>query len=142
MKSEIKYIELKTGFSHNGPAWIGLVFFSKSRKTLYFNGKAFQRIGSDRVSGNFYDIETGEEYWISGVKKDMGDRHIYGHGKIFIEKRILNDYLKIINKTNLNEPNYVLCEVEEDLPIDRINEIENQKDKFKSEDEKHKQIHK
>lgn len=126
MKSEIKYLELKSGFSDNGPAWIGLAFFSKSGKTLYFNGKAFQRIGSDRTSGNFYDIETGEEYWISGVKKNMTDRHIYGSGKIFVEKRILNDYLKIVNKSRLNESNYTLCEVEEELPVSRINEIENQ----------------
>ena len=73
MKSEIKYIELKSNYSHNGPAWIGLVFFSKTGKTIYFNGKAFQRIGSSRIRGNFYDIETMEEYWISGVKKSALD---------------------------------------------------------------------
>ena len=123
MKTEIKYIELKTGGNHNGPAWIGLVSFSKSGKTIYFNGKAFQGIGS----GNFYDIETGEGYWISGVKRDMSDRHVYGNGKIFVEKRILNDYLKIVNKTKLNEHDNVLCEVDEELPILKINEIENQK---------------
>ena len=33
MKSAIKYIELKTGFSDDGPAWIGLVSFSKTGKT-------------------------------------------------------------------------------------------------------------
>jgi len=117
MKSEIKYIELKSGFSDNGPAWIGLVVFSKSGKTLYFNGKAFQRI----QKGNFYDIETGEEYWISGVKKNMKDRHTCGNGKIMVEKRILNDYLKIVNKENLKASDYELCEVEEERPISRIN---------------------
>jgi len=133
MKTEIKYIELITGFTHNGPAWIGLVSFSKTGKTLYFNGKAFQRVGSDRTRGNFYDIETGEEYWISGAKRNMNDRHIYGYGKIFVEKRILNDYLKIVSETKLNEHDYELCEVEEELPISRINEIENQKYEVKSE---------
>ena len=73
MKFEIKYIELKSGNSGNGPAWIGHVSFSKSGKTVYFDGKAFKRIGSDRLSGNYYDIESGDEYWISGVKKDMSD---------------------------------------------------------------------
>lgn len=32
MKSEIKYIELKTGYADNGPAWIGKVEFSKSAR--------------------------------------------------------------------------------------------------------------
>jgi len=140
MRSEIKYIELTTKGNHNGPAWIGLVSFSKSGKTLYFDGKAFQRVGSSRTSGNFYDIETGEEYWISGVKKNMNDRHIFGSGKIFVEKRILNDYLKIVNKTALNEHNYELCEVEEKLPTDRINEIENQKYETDSEIDENKRF--
>ena len=34
----IRYIELKTGFSDRGPAWIGKVVFSKSGQTIYFNG--------------------------------------------------------------------------------------------------------
>jgi hypothetical protein len=33
---EIKYIELKTGYSDYGPAWIGRVKKSKSGKTIYF----------------------------------------------------------------------------------------------------------
>jgi hypothetical protein len=69
VKQEIKYIELKTGFSDNGNAWIGLVSFSKSRKTIYFDGKAFQSLNGMGISGNYSEIETGNEYWISGVKK-------------------------------------------------------------------------
>ena len=60
-------------------------------------------------------------------------RHVYGYGKIFVEKGILNDYLKIVSETKLNEHDYELCEVEEELPISRINEIENQKYEVKSE---------
>ena len=131
MKTEIKYIELKSGFSHNGPAWIGLVSYSKSGKTIYFDGKAFQRIGSDRMRGNFYDIETGEEYWISGVKKNQQDRHIYGNGKIKVEKRILTEYLKSINIEILNLKFYEIVELNEEIPIAKFNDIENQK--FKSE---------
>lgn len=37
MKQELKYIELKTSYSDNGPAWIGYVEFSKSGQTIYFN---------------------------------------------------------------------------------------------------------
>jgi hypothetical protein len=69
MKPEIKYIELKSGFSDNGKAWIALVSFSKSGKTIYFNGKAFQSLDGNGITANYFDIETNEEYWISGVKK-------------------------------------------------------------------------
>lgn len=125
MKSEIKYIELKTG--HNGPAWIGLVSYSKSGRTIYFNGKAFQRIGSDRMIGNYYDIETGEEYWISGAKKNMSDRHRFGSGKIMLEDRVVMDYLKIIGKETLDKSGFEVVSVDQKIPIERITELENQK---------------
>ena len=118
---------MKSGFSHNGPAWIGLVSFSKSGKTVYFDGKAFQRIGSDRMRGNYYDIETGNEYWISGVTKDRLDRHQFGKGKIFVEKRILKEYLQIIKLTELPKTDYELTEVNTEKPIERIHEMENSK---------------
>ena len=127
MRIEIKYIELKSGFSGNGPAWIGLVSFSKSGKTIYFDGKAFQRMGSARIQGNFMDIESGNEYWISGVKKDMSDRHKFGGGKILVEKRILSEYLQIIGKSELPKTDFELTEVNVEIPIERINEIENEK---------------
>ena len=127
MRTEIKYIELKSGFSDNGNAWIGLVSFSKSGKTIYFDGKAFQSLNGMGISGNYFDLESGDEYWISGVKKDMSDRHKFGGGKIFVEKRILSDYLKIIGKSELPKADYELTEVDTEIPIKRINELENEK---------------
>lgn len=125
MRTEIKYLELKTGFSDNGPAWIGMVSFSKSGKTIYFDGKAFQSLSGTGISANYFDLESGDEYWISGVKKDMSDRHQFGSGKIFVEKRILSDYLKIIGKSELPKSEYELIEVETEKPTERINELEN-----------------
>lgn len=127
MRTEIKYLELKSGYSGNGPAWIGMVSFSKSGKTIYFNGKAFQSLNGMGINGNFFDLENGDEYWISGVKKDMTDRHRFGGGKVFVEKRVLNDYLKIIGKSDLPKTEYELTEVELEKPIERINKLENEK---------------
>ena len=126
MRTEIKYLELKSGFSGNGPAWIGLVSFSKSGKTIYFDGKAFKSLDGTGISGNYFDLETGNEYWISGVKKDMSDRHKFGGGKIFVEKRILSEYLLIVGKSELPKTDYELTEVETEKPIERINELENE----------------
>jgi hypothetical protein len=71
----LKYLELKTGYSDNGPAWIAKVGVSKFGRTLYFNGKALKR-GSG-ISGNHFDLETGEEYWVSNVA-EMSNRHSVG----------------------------------------------------------------
>lgn len=125
MRTKIKYIELKSGFSDNGNAWIGLVSFSKSGKTVYFDGKAFQSLNGMGISGNYYDIESGDEYWISGVKKDMTDRHQFGGGKILVEKRILSDYLQTIGKSELPKSGYELTKVNTEKAIERINDLEN-----------------
>lgn len=39
----ILYIELKLGYSDDGPVWIGRVKHSKSGQTIYFNNKGFQQ---------------------------------------------------------------------------------------------------
>jgi hypothetical protein len=70
--SNLRYIELKTGYADDGPAWIGFVQLSKSGRTVYFNGKAFKR--SQGISANHRDLESGDEYWISGIKKGMSLR--------------------------------------------------------------------
>ncbi|WP_179317991.1 hypothetical protein [Winogradskyella undariae] len=127
MRTEIKYLELKSGFSDNGSAWIGLVSFSKSGKTIYFDGKAFQTLDGTGISGNYFELESGNEYWISGVKKDMSDRHKFGGGIIYVEKRILKDYLETIGKNELPKAGYEMTEVDTEKPIERINELENEK---------------
>lgn len=88
MKLQLKYIELKTGYSDNGPAWIGYIQLSKSGKTIYFNGKGFKSSKGTGINSNYYDIETGDEYWISGVKKDMTDRHRAGVAKYLLKKEL------------------------------------------------------
>jgi len=85
MKSKLMYVELKTGYNDNGPAWIGNAFFSKTGKTIYFNGKVFLK-GERHSSGNHLEYITGDSYWISGIKKDGNDRHWAGNGKINIDK--------------------------------------------------------
>ena len=125
MKTVLKYIELKTGFSHNGPAWIGLVSLSKSGKTLYFDGKAFQSLQGNGLSGNYYELESGDEYWISGVKKNQHDRHSTGGGPIYLENRGMEEYVRRIDLPNLDLNQYILIDVEETLPLDRIHRIEN-----------------
>lgn len=125
MKSEIVYVELKSGYSDNGPAWIGKGFYSKSGQSIYFNNKVFKK-GSG-ISGNYYDIENGDEYWISGVKKDGTDRHWAGNGKIMIDKSILSEYLQIINANELPKNKFELTDLNNNPNKSLANEIENRK---------------
>ena len=74
-KSRIMYIEFKVD-GLVGPARIGRVTFSKSGKTIYYRGKQFRSLKGSGVKANFYDVESGEEYWISGCRKD-GDDTLY-----------------------------------------------------------------
>ena len=124
MKTEIKYIELKSGYSDNGPAWIAKVALSKSKQTIYFNDKAFQKtIG---IYGNYFDVETGYEYWISGMKKDGTDRHWAGNGKIFLDRSIVSEYLKLTGKELVDDSRFEVVDIPEAYPVDRINNLENQ----------------
>lgn len=126
MKPEIKYVELKSDSNNHGSAWIGLVSFSKSGKTIYFNNKAYQSLNGSGISGNYMDVKTGDEYWISSPKKNLKDRHYTGGGIIFVERRILADYLRIINRTELPKKGYVLVDVDTTIPKERINQLENE----------------
>jgi hypothetical protein len=98
----LKYIEKCTGANHDGPAWIGRVRTSKSGATIYFNGKAFKR-GSSGF-GNHFEFETGDSYWISGVKRNGEDRHWAGAGRITIEADAVSEYLELTGQTEL-DPN-------------------------------------
>ena len=122
MKNEIKYIELKSGYSDNGPAWIGKVKTSRTGNTIYFNDIAFEK--GSLISGNYRDIETGEEYWISGVKKNATDRHWAGTGKVMIDRSVVDYYLETIGSKVLPK-NLVVVEIPEIYPIERIKKLLN-----------------
>jgi len=91
----IMYVELKTGFSDNGPAWIGKVRFSKTGRTAYYRGRNLRRVHG--VSGNYLDVQTGDEFWISGVKRDGTDRHWAGAGPVEIDGEVRDEYLKLVD---------------------------------------------
>ncbi len=71
-KSRIMYIERKAE-SLNGPARIGRVTFSKTGRTLEYRGQRFRKSKSG-YKWNHFDVETHDEYWISGPRKDGQDR--------------------------------------------------------------------
>ena len=73
MADRVMFVQLKTGHdTDKGPAWISRVRFSKSWQTAYWHGKTLRR-GRGMFDANFYDVDTGEEYWLSGPHRDRAD---------------------------------------------------------------------
>ncbi|HET7346751.1 MAG TPA: hypothetical protein VFJ10_05440 [Acidobacteriaceae bacterium] len=124
----LRYIELKSGYSDNGPAWIGYVTTSKTGRTLYFNGRGLLKLKGQRRGewgGNYVDIETGESFWVSGVKKNGEDRHSAGSGKILVEKPALAEYLRTIGATDLDRSRYELTTAIRPTDIKRLSQLAN-----------------
>ncbi len=88
-QTRIMYIENKSE-DISGPARIGRVTFSKSGKSVYYRGKTFQSLKGAGFKANYFDVDTGEEYWISGCKKNGGDR-LYP-GEIEIDEDVREEY--------------------------------------------------
>ena len=91
MKSRIMYLENKSeGLS--GPARIGRVTFSKSGKSIYYKGSLFRSLKGSGYKSNYCEVETGDEYWISGPRKDGADR-LYGERlPIEIDEDVREEY--------------------------------------------------
>jgi hypothetical protein len=125
MKSRLMYVELKTGYSDDGPAWIGKAFFSKTGRSLYFNGLAFAK--GSRSGGNYYEVLNVDYYWISGIKKNGTNRHWAGRGKIKIDKNVVGEYLEIRDLPVLPKNRFEIVELDNNPPVDTINEYMNLK---------------
>ena len=138
MIKDLMYIELKTGYSDDGPAWIGYVKTSKTKKTIYFNDHAFQKYNGGY--SNYVDIENGDEYWISGLKKRESNRHWAGHGKIMIDRRAVNEYLSLIGEKELPLNLFEVVDIEDRFPVKRVKELLEQVGLAKSVNKKMKKL--
>jgi len=83
------YIENKTN-ALNARGRIGRVGFSKTGKSLYYGGKTFQSLKGG-YKANYFEVESGDEYWISGPKKTGEDR-LYHTPGIDIDEDVREEY--------------------------------------------------
>lgn len=125
---ELMYIEKKAGYSDDGPAWIAYVQRSKSGRTIYFNGMAFKSLKGSGISGNFYELSSGDEYWISGPKKNGGDRHWIGGGKVYIQDTAVEEYLKLTRFSKLHPRYYEVIRIENEPYDPSLDGLENHKE--------------
>ncbi len=82
--------------SLNGPAWIGRVAYSKTGKSLSYRGRTFQSLKGSGFKANYFDTETGENFWISGPRKDGCDRLYGGNIPVEIDADIADAYWSTI----------------------------------------------
>ena len=94
--TRIMYIEEKVD-GIVGPARVGRVTYSKKVRSLNYKGRRFYSLGGRGFKANFCDSETGQQYWISGCKKDGTDA-LYST-TVEIDDDVREEYwLKIRNK--------------------------------------------
>ena len=97
MKPRIMYIENKSA-GLSGPARIGRVTFSKTGKTVYYGGRTFRSLKGAGFKANYVDVQTGDEYWISGPRKDGADR-LYGERvAVMIDEDARGEYWETIRE--------------------------------------------
>jgi hypothetical protein len=124
----LRYIELKSGHTDNGPAWIAYVQHSQTGRTLYFNGRGLMKLKGQRrgdAGGNYIDMETGESFWVSGVKRDGNDRHWAGSGKVMVEAAAVAEYLKTIKAKVLDTSRCVVTTSIRQTDIERLSKLAN-----------------
>lgn len=81
-KSRIMYIEDKSE-GLNGPARIGRAAFSKSGRSIHYQGRTFLKVGNG-YKYNHIAEDNGDEFWISGPRKDGRDR-LYPESSLPVE---------------------------------------------------------
>jgi hypothetical protein len=96
MRNRIMYVENKAG-GLVGPARIGRVTFSKRGKTIHYGGLSFQSLHGAGFKANFFCVETGERYWISGPRKDGADG-LYGYRPTPIDEDVRVEYWTVIRE--------------------------------------------
>ena len=95
-KTRIMYIEDKSG-GLNGPARIGRVTFSKSGRSLHYGERTFQTLSGTGFKANYFDVDTGDQFWISGPRKDGRDRLYDGSTKpVEIDNDVSDEYWRDI----------------------------------------------
>ena len=106
-KTRIMYIENKSE-GLVGPARIGRVTFSKSGKSVTYRGAEFGSLKGTGFKANFWIPETGEQYWISGCKKDGLDS-LYAN-EIEIDEDVREEYwVTIRNRPELKKKRSFKC---------------------------------
>jgi hypothetical protein len=93
------YVENKDGHIDGASARIGWVEFSKTGRTVYFHGRTLSKAKGGGIRGNFYDAETNEEYWVSGVKQRGSNTHRAESVDVVVDEDAREEYERLKDST-------------------------------------------
>jgi len=93
----VTYIERKAG-NLTGPARVGRVTYSKTGATIYYQGKEFRSLKGAGFKANYYEVKTGDEYWISGPRQDGNDALYATNVATEIDSDVNDEYWTQIRK--------------------------------------------
>ena len=85
----------KDGLLGDTQARIGWVSFSKSGRTVYYGGRSLKAIGGRGVRGNFIDEDSGEEFWVSGIKKRGSNAHDNQATSVAVDEDAQDEYQRL-----------------------------------------------
>ena len=91
----IMYVENKDGDIDGVPGRIGWVTFSKTGRSVYYRGRTLKRAKGGGIRGNFFDEASGQEYWISGVKKEGSNTHCAESTQVEIDSDAIDEYNRL-----------------------------------------------
>ena len=91
----VMYLESKAGTLGGAHARIGRVEFSKTGRTVYYRERSLKAIGGRGIRGNFIDEESGEEFWVSGVKVRGSNVHPSESSTAVVDDDARNEYARL-----------------------------------------------
>lgn len=94
-KRRVMYVENKDGDIDGVPARIGWVSFSKTGLSVYYRGRTLKRTKGRGIRGNYRDEETGEEFWVSGLKGRGSNVHWAEPTKVTIDGDARDEYRRL-----------------------------------------------
>lgn len=89
MHAEIMYVECKDD-GLTGDGRVGLVTFSQTGRTLYYQGRQLQSLKGAGFKTNYVDVETRYGYWVSRCRQD-GQDTLYP-GTVQIDEEVREEY--------------------------------------------------
>jgi hypothetical protein len=74
------------------------VTFSRTGATLHYGAKSFQSLKGSGFKANYFDVGTGEQYWISGPRRDGTNRLYKSNWPVEIDEDVREEYWTEIRK--------------------------------------------
>jgi hypothetical protein len=90
--TQIMYIERGGGLAIGGR--VGRARLSKTGRTVYYGDVVLRSLNGAGYKTNHFDIETGEEYWVSRPRKD-GNDPLYPN-VVEIDHDARNEYWRVV----------------------------------------------